>query len=183
MSAPANDTNDTPELYEYAPRIILLKLREELDALFRVYYYGDPFAIPNSHFPCLIVDWQRSDPQAAPTRSDKWKHNIVIKAVVPKMDDVGAKMDPETRIVDIPTRSKLERLMFARDGTTGQYLDTSVLGVLRKNYTMGGKFTLNESLVEFGTSPRTSDEGKPIVTAEAHITLTLNETIRVPNRT
>lgn len=175
------DAQDTPELWEYAARLMQKALAEDLGDMFHVYFYGDPMAIGKSMLPALIVDWERSDPLPAATRSDKWKHQIVIKVVIDKMTDANMKMQPNTRMLDTPTKATMEKMVLARDAQ-GNYLENTVLGVLRRRFTMNGKIINNQASIRFGIAPRPDDRGSAYPAAECHITIDANETIRVNDR-
>jgi len=176
-----------PELYVYLPRVILNTLRANLGAMFKAYYDGEPVVIGMSHLPALIVEWESSAPVLAPTRHDKWNHTIIIKVLLNKTDDFGRSGTEghAADIIEVPTKKKLERMIFARDATTRQYIDESIMGVLRNNFTMDGRASDQTAQVQFGNSRRPSVQGNSefIVTSEAHIRLTGRELIAVPNRT
>ncbi len=178
---------DKPELYVYLPRLILNKLEEQLGDMFHAYFDGEPVLIGSSHLPALIVEWENSTPVEAPTRHDKWSHQIIIKVLVNKMDDAGMPdtVGQSSRIIEVPTKKKLERFIFARDATTGQYIDKCIMGVLRRNFTMQGSMStqiINQ--LQFGNSRRPQlGTGDNIVTSEAHLRISARELIQVPNRT
>lgn len=167
------------------PRVILNKLRAELGSTFATYWDGDPIAIGISQMPALIVDWERSDNAPAPTRHDKWTHTVLVKAVVNKMEDTSTLEAGGSKgiLIEVPTRKKLERMVFARREDNGEYLTDTVLGVLRRNYTMGGRESNQIANVEFGVNQRLTDGGEDAITAEAHIRLTANELQAVAGRT
>lgn len=167
------------------PRVILNKLREELGSTYATYWDGDPIAIGVSQMPALIVDWERSENVGAPTRHDKWAHTILVKAVVNKMEDTSTLEAGGGKgiLIEVPTRKKLERMVFARRKDNGEYLTDTVLGVLRRNYTMGGRESNQIANVEFGVSQRLTDGGQDAITAEAHVRLSVNELQAVPTRT
>lgn len=155
--------------------------------MFHAYFDGEPVLIGQSHLPALIVEWETSTPLVAPTRHDKWQHNILIKVLVNKMDDAGMPdvAGQSARIIEVPTKKRLERFIFARDATTGQYIDNCIMGVLRRNFTLNGKISdqiINQ--IQFGNSQRPQlGDGDTIVTSEAHLRLAGRELIQVPDRT
>jgi hypothetical protein len=167
-------TEQHTEFYKYVPRLILEKLAEGLGDMFHAYFDGEPVLIGQSHLPALVVEWESTQPLPAPTRHDKWQHNLIIKVMVNKMDDAGMpdSVGQADRIIEVPTKKRLERYIFARDKATGQYIDQCVMGVLRKNFTMDG-YTSNQVLnqLQFGNSRRpTLGNGD-------------TESIQVPDRT
>lgn len=178
---------DTPELLDIG-LLLRNKFREDLGATFRTYWDGDPIAIGQSQLPALIVEWERSDSIAAPTRHDRWRHSIVVKVLVNKMEDVstldqGGDSSHGGVLIDVPTRKKLKRFIFARDKTTGEYKNDTVLGVLRRNYTLQGRQGNQIANVVFGITERPGQGGELHITAEGHIELTVDEkSISVTNR-
>lgn len=183
-------SSERPELYKNMPRIVLETLRAELKDMFKVYYYGDPLFIGNSWLPCLILDLESIEPsQRAPTRHDRWRNSMVIKIIVDKMSSAGLQGTEGGRssIIEVPTKTKMEQMIFARDATTKQYIDKSVMGVLRRNFTMNGAEIDQSVTVRFGTSvrPMFGDDNldkQPIITAEAQIFVDGSELIQVPDR-
>lgn len=176
------DNTETPELYDYPARQIQKKLAEELGDMFHAYFYGDPVAIGKSLLPACIVEWEKSDPLQAPTRTDKWNHRIVIKIVLNKMDDTGISLISGSRLIDTPTKARMERMVMARDAVTKDYIQNCVLGVLRRNFTMQGGMIDNKAAIQFWIAPRPDDRGVAFPAAECHITLQAAETIRVNDR-
>lgn len=174
---------DVP-VYTNAPRIILDTLRNELDAHFKSFWHGDPVAIGKSQLPALMIDWEQSSPMAAPTGHDKWQHSIVVKVLVNKMDDVSTlDMAGKGVTVDVPTRQRLEKLIFARNGTTKQYLPDTVMGVLRRQFTMGSTISDQVTSIDYGISQRPNGRAATVITAEAHLRLLVTELIQVSGRT
>ena len=171
-------------LYENLPRIILNKLRANLgDSNFATYWDGDPVMIGKSQMPALIVDWEDAQPLQAPTRHDKWQQQITVKVVLNKMDDVNtSEAGGKGILIEVPTKKRLERFIFARDKTTREYLPDTVLGVLRKEFSMGGKTSDQVARVQFGISERPGDNANIMVTAEAHVILNATELIAVTGR-
>lgn len=166
-------------------RVLLNTLRKELGSTFKTYWDGDPIAIGQSQLPALIVDWERADSIVAPTRHDRWRHSIVIKVLVNKMEDVSTLDTQGTGIlIEVPTKKRLEGYIFARDKTTGEYKADTVLGVLRRKYTLEGRQGNQIANVVFGITERPGEGGALHIAAEGHIELTVDEkSIAVSNRT
>lgn len=175
-----------PELYKELPRRILETLEAELGDMFNVYFDGEPVLIGLSHLPALIVDVESSSPLQGPTGHDRWLHSIVLKVCVNKMDDaaLGDMTGEANRIIDVPTKQRLQKMIFAKDSTTRQYITNSVMGVLRRNFTMDGTISDQKVTVEYGNSQRPGfSDGGTVVTSEAHLRFDAREQIPVANRT
>lgn len=172
------------DLYVNLPRRILDTLKTALGTDFRVYFDGDPVAIGSSQLPCIVVDWDTAEGVRAPTGHDKWRHTIIIKVVLNKMDDVNVMDLPgDGSLVEVPTKKRLEQVIFGRDATTREYNTDTVLGVLRRNFSMGGRELSQEPTVEFGISQRPGDAASTVVTSEGHIRIVAEELIQVTGRT
>lgn len=174
------------DLYTNLPRRILEILKDGMGVGsngFKTYWDGDPIMIASSLLPACIVDWQTVDPLPNPTGLDRWQHQIVIKLVVSKMDDAGAiGVKSQGVLRETPTKKRLERWVFGRSATTGQYMPNTVFGILRTNFTADSSEIDQALRVEFGNSQRPGDNAQTMVTSEVHITLTAKETIQVPVR-
>lgn len=170
------------------PRRILNTLKANLGDVdsggFRTYWDGDPLVMGDSQLPALIVDWQTANLLPGATGQDKWQHNIIIKVVLNKMDDIGVlDVQGGNDVIETPTKKRLEQFIFGRDRDTGHYLTKSILGILRTNFTMASNEITQEPTVEFGGGTRPNGPESNIVTAEAHITVAAQEIVAVPSRT
>lgn len=148
-------------------------LKKQFGSQFKAYFIGDRFNIPVDYMPCIVIEKERTVPTVGATGTDNQVHTIRVKVVVNKRDDFKAK---NTDV--LLWRHKLEKMIEARDAQTGDYMPTTILGVLRKNLTMNGRFTSSEVTVEYGQTPRSQD----LITEEGHIILNLSEMIIVRNR-
>lgn len=158
---------------ETASQAIRRVLVDALSNKIKAFYIGDPIQIAQQDMPCIIIEQEESSTQRSPTGLDRLKYIIFIRVVTNKKDDFGKSADK------VLWREWLEELVEARDETTGQYLDESVRGVLRKQYTVGNRFVFNSDVIRYGINPRPQD----VITEEAEIELTLEEFVSVPSRT
>lgn len=171
-------------LYKNQPRAILEKLRDLMTDEIKVFFDGDPVIVGASQLPAVIVDWEVAEPQSAPTGHDKWQNRIVIMLLRNKMDDIG-KVEKESgsnKIIETPSKKWLERQVFGRDADTGLYIPDTVLGILSKYFTVGGRIPGKNMTVAFGNTQRPGS-GDTVVTYECHVTISANELIQVLNRT
>lgn len=176
---------DKPELIKPMERRVLEQLRDELGDMFQVYYDGDPIFLGKSHLPCVIIELEQSVPQPAPTGHDKWKHTILIKVCVNKMDDAGMGDlgGTQNRIIDVPTKQRLQEYIFARAASTGEYLPKSIMSVLRRNFTMDGTISQNDVSIRYGISQRPGfEDNQTMVVGEGQVRFDAVESYTVSGR-
>lgn len=149
------------------------ELKVALKGTFKEFYIGDPLQIPQQSLPCVVIEIQREEAAQGPTGMDILRTTVLIKLIVNKKEDFGKRAN------EVLWRSRLEAMVGARDKTSNQYLDESVLGLLRKKFTMNGRLVENSEIVEYGLTPRPQD----VITEEAHVTATFEEFVEVPSRT
>lgn len=149
-------------------------LRDILGDIFKDNYYvgSDILFIPEENLPCVIIEEEAEIPRRGPLGFDVLRTEVLIKLVVNKKDDFGKKFG------ETLWRQRLQQLCSARDAETKEYLEQSVQGVLRKNFTMGGRFNNHEVEVRYGIVPRGTDYR----TEEAHISVAVEEHVPVSNR-
>ena len=135
------------------------------------YFDGDPLEIPLHYLPCIVVEKQDGDLTQTSTQRDDLTSTIIVKVVLNKEDDFGVSDDVDQ------TQKKLERIIEARDDVTGQYLPNSISGVLRQKFSMDNRVTNQKAKVRYGLNAN-----RPTgLTAEAQITLTIDERIQLAN--
>lgn len=177
--------SDKPELEKPIERRILEKLADELGDMFKVYYDGDPIFLGKSHLPCVIIDLERSTPLQAPTGHDKWRHSILVKVCVNKMDDAGMGDigGTQNRIIDVPTKQRLQQFIGARAKANGEYIQKSVLGVIRRFYTMDGTVSNQSVQINYGISQRPGfEDNQTMVVGEGQVRFDADEMLAVSGR-
>jgi hypothetical protein len=142
----------------------------------RSIFFGDPFAIPVSQLPCIIVDTDQTIDKLGPTGYDRVLTTIVVKVVLNKRDDFAGD------VADSVTKRKLVDYIAARDATTKQYLPATVMGILRTSLTLDNKLINMESETKYGIVERIVQAGMESLTAEGQVTVTTEELIQVDNR-
>jgi len=148
-------------------------LNKHFGDIFKFYYDGDPLFIPQQNLPCIIIETDSETPSSDATGIDKLTTEVTVKLVVNKKDDYGKS--PDT----VMWRKRLQKMVSDRDRTTRQYKDKTVFGLLRVNLTLDDRFTSSVPVVKYGVVPRPQD----LITEEAHIELSVQETVPVPSRT
>lgn len=155
------------------PQIILDLLEETFnEGEFKWFREGDPLLIPASRLPALIATETQTDYNAGPTGHDEIVHHILLQVVLNKKDEIG---NPDA---DISLDRKLSEITQGRSETTGDFLDNTIMGVLRRHITIGNLAIENIGRVRLGVIPRSED----LMTAEAHIELTITELQAIANR-
>lgn len=166
-------------IYKTAPERLLENLKDNFKGNYKAYFFGDPFAIPQSQLPCIIVDLDDERSELGPTGFDRLHQTIIVKVVHNKRDDFGG--DTETSL----TKRKLMLAMSARDATTKQYVPESVMGIVRKFYTLSNEIELQDpGEIKYGIVNRNfaAEADQNSLTAEAQLTLTTSQLIQVDNR-
>ena len=136
---------------------------------FKEYYDEDPLYIPPVNMPCIVVEKNSTEYLEGPTMMDREVHNFTIKIVLNKKDLVGKKSGQS---------HFLEQVAEGKDSDTGYTSDMSVLGILRRNYTLRTLANRQTASVEYGITPRPQDT----ISIEAHIAFSVERTVHVPNR-
>jgi hypothetical protein len=173
------DDNQYSNAYKTASERILANLHDQFPK-FKEFFYGDPFAIPVSQLPCIIVDPGKTHNELGPTGMDRVTQTIDIKVVLNKREDFAG--DSAVSI----TKKKLVQYMEARDDTTKQYLPQTVMGVVRTFLTLSESEPQNLMVnsisdIDYGVSNRSSATYDTLA-AEAVCTITTTELVRVDNR-
>jgi len=139
--------------------IDLLKSQERFN-YFKKFYYGDPFEIPLSAMPCIAVDLLKTSVDVGATGMDSITQTVQIKLIYNKRDDFTAGDNSEVTSV-----RALESYAQGIDPASSEYEQHTILGILRKNFTLGN-IAINQTVdIEYGIVPR---KGGP--TSECWIT-------------
>jgi hypothetical protein len=139
---------------------------------FRMYRVGDPIIPPQSELPAVYVTETSVDFSADATGYDAIKHHIFIQLVLNKKDELGRPVDGNT------LDTIIDNFIYGRDLTTNEYATNSVMGVLRKNFTLDGLSVNTIGNAKKGVVPRPQD----MLTAEGQIDFTVDELQPVNNR-
>ncbi len=152
--------------------IIGLLKEQQGFSYFKKYYYGDPYEIPLSDMPCVAVELLRTQIDVGPTGMDDIIQTVQIKLIYNKRDDFTTA--PTSEVTGVRT---LEALAQGIDPTSTEYESHTILGILRKNFTLGNIANNQTVDIKYGIVPR--KEGP---TAECHITFVVSELKSVTSR-
>lgn len=139
---------------------------------FKLFREGDPMIFPQSALPALVIHEDNTSYDNGPTGHDEILHELVIQVIFNKKDELGKPNDEVTL-----TRT-IDDIVQARDITTGDFKDNTILGVIRRKITLGNISVNNEVTVEKGVIPRS----ETLTTEEAHIRIRVTELQAVANR-
>lgn len=158
---------DDNAVFVDAKERILNLMRETLGSQFRGYYRSDPIRIPKDNLPAVIVEKPKTRIRLGATSQDTLSLQLRIKLVFDKRPDFGADDTADL------TEKKLERYMEGRHPVTGSYLDSTVVGALRSNLTLGGLSINTDVDIDYDLQPR---PGKQI-TSEARANIVVTEKV------
>lgn len=142
-------------------------------AFFRAFYYGDPIKIPSSNLPCIIIEPVETEAAADATGLDSLQQVVEIKLAYDKKNDFGKAPN------EVYGVRKLQEFAEGLDPASNIYDDKTIVGILRKNFTLGNIATNQQLTINYGVSPRPDD----MLTQEAIIRFVVNRLIEVESRT
>jgi hypothetical protein len=141
------------------------------DKRVKIYYYGDPLVLPISNLPAVIVENRSSIIQQGATGLDELENVYSIKVVMSKKDEIGK--NPE----EMAAQRTLSDIIMKRD-SNNQYEASSIMGILRKYFTLGTTIEDQTATVEFFMTERGE-----LITEEAEILINIKDFVNVPTRT
>lgn len=148
---------------------VLRLMRDTFGAQFKTYYDGDPEAIPVFNLPAIIVVQTGDETAEDEQGEDMVLDAITIKVVLNKRDDfTGDKVDPLNM-----TERKIREFIAKRDPDTGMYDPQSVKGAIRKELLDDFTAVAPSMNVEYGVNPRVAGDDLADLTAEGHVSFTV----------
>ena len=141
------------------------------DKRVKAYYYGDPLVLPVSNLPAVIIENRSSAIQQGATGLDELENVYSIKVVMSKKDELGK--NPE----EVAAQRTLSDIIMKRD-ENNQYEANSIMGILRKYFTLGTTIEDQTATVEFFITERGD-----MITEEAEILINIKDFVNVPIRT
>jgi len=154
------------------PDVLLDLFKANMGDVFRSYRIGDPIIIGESLMPSLIITEPRTGYSQSATGFDDIEHEVLIQIIFNKKDEFGKPDDRAT------LDQTIDEVMQGRDETTGDFVDNSILGVLRRNLTLSNYAVNSIGTVEKGYVNRSDT----LTTAEAHVRVTVTEWQSIANR-
>ena len=137
-------------------------LENKLKGSIHNFFVGDPYILPDSAMPCLIINPVKTETSVFDNVRDMHSHDVTISLVIDARQYFNATPD---KMVGT------EFLMNTMEGeTSGSINANSIIGILRSNLTLDtNRFIDNISTVDYTTRRRTED----LITLEAIATLTI----------
>jgi len=149
--------------------LIVELLRDNLGTtFFKEYYNGDPELIALSMMPCVTVKVEDTEITSISTAQDMERHTVLIKLVASKRNEFNKSAN------EVTIERTLRQLASGRDKSTNRIADTTVVGILRKYYSIDSK---THGQVGFGVAypgDTFRGEGTDGLTAEAHIRMQID---------
>ena len=141
------------------------------DKRIKSYYYGDPLIMPISNMPALIIENKASSIEHGATGLDELSNIYSIKLVMSKKDEMGK--NPE----EVAAQRTITDIIMKRD-SNNNYENTSIIGILRKYFTLGNTIEDQTEAIEFFVAERGD-----LITEEAEIIINIKDFVNVPTRT
>lgn len=167
------------EFYPTLTDRVIEKLKDNFGDTFKEYFDEDPIAIGKSQLPAIVVEQATGEVSAGPTGFDRSTEVLQITIITNKRDDFGGS----NKINE--TKRQLKRWIASRDKTTGLWTDKSLMGIIRKNFTLNGVVVGQQVAIDYEISARpntNTQEKEGILTSEAYIRLTATELVEVQSR-
>ena len=153
---------------------ILEVLQDNLKgSLFKSYFTGYKAEIGRSYLPAVMVAQRRSEITHGATSTDRRTSTLEIFLIIERT----TQLNREGRVME--GQQILEHYMEGRNDSTGEYIDESILGVLRRKFTLANTVIDQEVDIDYAEIVR--DDGSILLTAVA--TVTVRESFIVSNRT
>ena len=159
--------------YQDSVQAVLNLMRSTFGEEFTTYYDGEPEVIPLFNLPCIIVTQTSDATTEGAQAQDDIEDTITVKVVLNKKDDWdGDKVNPLNM-----TERKIRNYIGERDKKTGNYLERTVKGALRKDLLEGVEAVAPTMNVEYGINARAIGEDTKTqyadLTAEGHVTFAI----------
>jgi len=145
-------------------------LKDACDKRIKSYYFGDPLIIPASNLPALIVSKRQSVVNQGATGLDEVDKIYSIKLVYNKKDELGK--NPNEVAVQRTIADMVEGI-----DENGNFTETSIVGVLRKNFTLGDAIENQDMSIEYFLAERGD-----LITEEAEIIINIKDFVSVLSR-
>jgi hypothetical protein len=140
------------------------------DRRIKEYYYGDPLVIPVSSMPALIIENRGVGINQGATGLDEISPVYAIKLVMSKKDELGKTAN------EMACQRTLADILMKRN-SDNNYFTTSIIGILRKYFTLGQTINDQEIAVEFFTAARGD-----LITEELELIINIKDFVSMPSR-
>lgn len=152
-------------------------LKEWQNGFFKKIYNGDPGPIPIEDMPCLVIEHLGTRINVEMTGLDTSVEMIDVAIVVNKRLD---QTDRNTDAVEYKRQVRL--LMQGVSPANSQYDTTTLLGIIRTNFTLGD-YAIDQLIdIKYGDVPRNANSDE-LTSFEGHALCTISHHQQVPVRT
>ena len=149
-------------------------IEKQFGSLFNAYFVGAPVdVIPDAAMPAIVFQKVSGKVVASATGTDDLTEVIMVHLLVNGKDGFGTPDD------DNNVMRQLFTLVEGRDPDTANYMPTTIMGVIRQNFTLDETVINHDEQVNYDVTPR---QDQPTV-VECIITVTMYERVLVGNRT
>ena len=141
--------------------LLKVQLETKLAGKANAFYIGDPWMIPSSMLPCIMINPVRTESNVIDNQRDSHVHTVQVSLIIDAKQYFNAT--PETMV-------GTQFLMETMEGETsvGAIGDPTILGVLRDNLDLGSNRSIqNVSAIDYTVRRRTEE----LITLEAVATL------------
>lgn len=145
-------------------------LKDACDKRIKSYYFGDPLVIPVSNLPAIIVGKRQSLINQGATGLDEVDKTYSIKVVLNKKDELGKNPN------EVTVQRTIADIVEGIDAN-GNFAETSIVGVLRKNFTLGNTIENQDMTIEYFLAERGD-----LITEEAEIIINIKDFVSVLSR-
>jgi hypothetical protein len=139
-------------------------LTSELAGRIKYFYIGDPYLIPESALPCIMIEPTQTETDIADNSRDIHHHNISITLLI------DAKQYFNKMPEEMVGFSALMEMM-EEENTDGTISQNSILGILRANLTLDdNRFVSNISTIDYTIRQR----AEQLITLETTLNLVVD---------
>lgn len=163
-------------VYKDVSRRLFDMMSEQFKGTFKMFYLGAPSFLPTEDaMPCMIIHKTASVPTIVATGTDNLTETIIVSLIYSEKADFNS---PDSQFQNTTLR-KIQLLVEARDATTLEWKDGTIMEAIRTNFTLDDSTLGNKPVINYNLTPM--PEAPTIL--EATITLTVESIVQVPDRT
>ena len=150
---------------------IIKLIKENINSSIKIIHRGNPDNLNASMLPLVYVSGDDTEGKAGPTQMDDLTHTFTIGIILDRRSGIGGVLNENV------SHRQIRELAEGKN-SNGTYRDDSVIGILRKNFTLE-----NSAYNQIFTIRYRLRLSKDLITEEARITARISELVSVPQRT
>jgi hypothetical protein len=153
-------------------------LEDWSNGFFKKIFTGDPGPIPIDQMPCIVLEHLGTKVNIDMTGLDTLVETIDIAVVLEKRAEMADGIDNDV----VGYKRQARQLMQGIANSNSQYDTTSILGVMRINFTIGD-YAFDQIIdIHYGDVPRNANSDE-LTSFEGHALCTISHHQSVPERT